>query len=305
MEVDSDKLGLKDIIIAVMGPTGVGKSNFIDVLTGQIGKRSGHLLESYTTDVRASLVKDYNGTGANLVMVDTPGFDDTNKSDTEILSMISNWLEKSYRRKIKLAGVLYLHRITDNRMGGTPLKNLHMFGKLCGNAAMSRVTLVTTMWDQVQDLRIAQSRELELKDNFWKPMLVLGSKMVKFENSLKSAEAIVDEIVAEKGERETLLLQEELVDLKKRLNETHAGRMLYDALQKLVDEQKASIDKLMEQIQNQGNPQLIEGLRKEQLKIEDDLQSALDGVRELRVPLSRKILLFLFGKRGKIKPLAE
>jgi hypothetical protein len=208
--------------------------------------------------------------------------------------------ETRYRKKIKLTGILYLHRITDNRMGGTPLKNLHMFGKLCGDAAMSRVSMVTTMWDQVQDQQVARDRELELKENFWKAMLDLGSKMVRFENNLGSAKIIVDEMVAEKRERETLLLQEELVDLKKRLNETHAGRMLYDTLQKLVDEQRASIDKLMEQIQNQGNPQLIEGLRRERLKIEEDLQSALDGVRELRVPLSRRILLFLFGKKGKI-----
>ncbi|EKM78784.1 hypothetical protein AGABI1DRAFT_114375 [Agaricus bisporus var. burnettii JB137-S8] len=301
VRVIKEELHADDHIVAIMGPTGAGKSSFIAAATGR-DFGVGHSLQSHTSQLTAIRVKR----GKNyVVLVDTPGFDDTHLSDYDILKMISDWLRETYRRKIKLAGVLYLHRITDNRMGGTPLKNLHMFGKLCGNAAMSRVTLVTTMWDQVQDLRIAQSRELELKDNFWKPMLVLGSKMVKFENSLKSAEAIVDEIVAEKGERETLLLQEELVDLKKRLNETHAGRMLYDALQKLVDEQKASIDKLMEQIQNQGNPQLIEGLRKEQLKIEDDLQSALDGVRELRVPLSRKILLFLFGKRGKIKPLAE
>jgi hypothetical protein len=185
-------------------------------------------------------------------------------------------------------------------MGGTPLKNLNMFGKLCGDAAMSRVSMVTTMWDQVQDHQVARDRENELKENFWKTMLYLGSKMVRFDNNIESARAIVDDLIAEKRERETLLLQEELVDLKKRLNETHAGRMLYDALQKLVDEQKASIDKLMEQIQSQGNPQLIEGLRNERLKIEGDLQSALDGVRELRVPLSRRILLFLFGKKGKI-----
>jgi hypothetical protein len=185
-------------------------------------------------------------------------------------------------------------------MGGTPLKNLHMFGKLCGDVAMTRVNLVTTMWDQVQDQRVAQGREQELKENFWKHMLELGSKTVRFENTLEGAKAIVYGLVAERRERETLLLQEELVDLKMRLNETHAGRMLYDALQKLVDEQKASIDKLMEQTQCQGNPQLIEGLQRERLKIEEDLQIALDGVRELRVPLGRRILLFLFGKKGKI-----
>jgi predicted GTPase len=68
---------------------------FIDVLTGQIGERTGHLLESCTTSVQAIVVENYIDSGANLVMVDTPGFDDTNKPDTEILSMISEWLEKT------------------------------------------------------------------------------------------------------------------------------------------------------------------------------------------------------------------
>lgn len=31
-----------------------------------------------------------------MVFVDTPGFDDTYKSDTEILSMIADWLVKTY-----------------------------------------------------------------------------------------------------------------------------------------------------------------------------------------------------------------
>jgi hypothetical protein len=126
-------------------------------------------------------------------------------------------------------------------------------------------------------------------------MLDLDSKMVRFEGGAK---AIVDKLVAEKRERETLLLQEELVDLKKRLNEAHAGRMLYDALQKLVAGREASMKKLNARIKN--NPQLFERFRKEQTKIEEDLQRALDGIRELRVPLSRRILLFFFGKRGKI-----
>lgn len=30
-----------------------------------------------------------------LVFVDTPGFDDTNKSDMEILEMIAEWLKKT------------------------------------------------------------------------------------------------------------------------------------------------------------------------------------------------------------------
>lgn len=189
-------------------------------------------------------------------------------------------------------------------MGGTPLKNLRMFGELCGDAAMTRVSLVTTMWDQIQDIGLGEGRERELRENFWKVMLDSGSKMARFGNDVKSARQIVDVLVAEKRERETLLLQEELVDLKKRLNETHAGRLLYSNLQKLLDEQRVSIEKLVEQIHKQDNPQLIEGLRKEQQKIEEDLQKTLNSVRQLKVPLTRRIMLFFFGKKGKIVSLS-
>ena len=34
--------------------------------------------------------------GYNIVFVDTPGFDDPEKSDTDVLKMISDWLEITY-----------------------------------------------------------------------------------------------------------------------------------------------------------------------------------------------------------------
>jgi predicted GTPase len=93
-----------------MGPTGSGKSNvrdtisylfcsvspglkIIDTLTNQPGKRSGSHLESFTTEVRAVRM-NHPVHGKRLVLVDTPGFDDTNKSDMEILKMVSSWLQK-------------------------------------------------------------------------------------------------------------------------------------------------------------------------------------------------------------------
>lgn len=208
-----------------------------------------------------------------------------------------------YRRNVKLTGILYLHRITDNRMGGSPLKNLRMFGELCGDVAMRRVTLVTTMWDKMRDLELGQQREKELRDTFWKGMLNKGSTIAKFDNKFDTAKAIIHRLIVEKEKREALLLQEELVDLKKRLNETHAGRMLYDNLQHLLDEQKASIEKLIAQIDGkagQNNRNLLERLTKEQKRIEEDLERTLDGIRKLKVPLSRRIVLFFFGKKGKI-----
>jgi predicted GTPase len=93
-----------------MGPTGSGKSNvrnisytvfsispvlkIIDTLTNQPGRRSGSRLESCTTEVRAVRLFNHPVYDDRLVFVDTPGFDDTNKSDLEILQMVSNWLQR-------------------------------------------------------------------------------------------------------------------------------------------------------------------------------------------------------------------
>ncbi|KAF9449500.1 hypothetical protein P691DRAFT_667336 [Macrolepiota fuliginosa MF-IS2] len=301
MDIPTEKLRSEDIVIAVMGPTGTGRSHFIDVLTRQKpGTRSGNELKTHTSEVQCTILEKYEG-NRNLVVVDTPGFDDTEGSDMEILDMISTWLEKIYRKKIKLTGILYLHRITDNRMAGTPLRNLRVFGEFCGDVAMCRVVLVTTMWDKLRQPEAGKKREDELRENFWKGMLEKGSTIARFDNTLNSAEKIIQGLIVEKNKRETLLLQEEFVDLKKRLNETHAGQMLYDTLQRLLDDQKNAIEKLTAQIEAQAdrNPQLVEKLRREQEKIKEELEKTLGGVRRLRVPLSRRIVLF-FGRKGKI-----
>jgi hypothetical protein len=67
---------------------------FIAVATEQGRATVGHKLESYTSEVRAvRYVRPGDPSGARFVIVDTPGFDDTNKSDTEILTLIAQWLQ--------------------------------------------------------------------------------------------------------------------------------------------------------------------------------------------------------------------
>jgi len=196
-----------DLVIALMGPTGSGKSNIIDTLAGQLGRRSGSRLESCTTEVRAVRLYNHPVHGDKLVLVDTPGFDDTNKSDLEILQMVSDWLKKIYQKEINLAGIIYLHRITDNRMAGTPHRNLRMFGELCGDHAVQKVVLVTTMWDKIQkDTSAPVRREKELFENYWKTMINFGASTARFLNSADSAWKIVD-LILEQHKTEVLLLQ--------------------------------------------------------------------------------------------------
>jgi GTPase Era involved in 16S rRNA processing len=53
----------------------------------------GHDLESCTSEI--GIIK-MTFPGYNIVFVDTPGFDDTKRSDSDILKMISDWLEITY-----------------------------------------------------------------------------------------------------------------------------------------------------------------------------------------------------------------
>ena len=84
--------------------------------------------------------------GKRLFLIDTPGFDDTYKSDTDILREVANWLSEAYQRKIQLTGIVYLHRTLDVRLGGAAMKKLRMSKQLCGPEGLSSVVLTTTMW---------------------------------------------------------------------------------------------------------------------------------------------------------------
>jgi hypothetical protein len=69
---------------------------FINTATGQPDTAVGHDLESCTSEVRAVSCLHPDNSGRTVVFVDTPGFDDTNLNDTEILKAIANWLTAMY-----------------------------------------------------------------------------------------------------------------------------------------------------------------------------------------------------------------
>src|SRR5579862_2518370 len=99
-----------------------------------------------TSEVRAY---EFIHKGANYILVDTPGFDDSRKNDGEITELILTWLRDSLMQGTRLNGVIYLHRISDPRMGGTAVRNSRMFRKLCGVNAFKNVILATTFWEKV------------------------------------------------------------------------------------------------------------------------------------------------------------
>ena len=166
--------------------------------------------------------------GVNFTLIDTPGFDDCHHSDTDILRKISDWLEKSYRQGQKLSAILYLTRISDPRMQGSPLTNFQMFKKLCGEDCYRNIVLGTTFWE-VTDSRhpgLAEQREKELVEDFWADMIEEGSEVIRIpENRWLARELLVR--LASKQEV-TLKHQRERVDQNSVLETTAASSVLLE-----------------------------------------------------------------------------
>lgn len=161
--------------------------------------------------------------GKNVHLIDTPGFDDTFRSDANVLQEIAYWLCSAYGSNVQLSGIIYLHPISFARMTGSAVRQLQVMQKTWGTSMLPSVAMVTTMWD-ITDLEIGAARERELKSKFWLPFLEQGSFYRRFDNSRNSALSIIETFITKV--RGTLQIQHEMVDRHKRLIDTEAGQEL-------------------------------------------------------------------------------
>ncbi|EGD89374.2 hypothetical protein H112_02992 [Trichophyton rubrum D6] len=237
--------------IAVMGVTGSGKSTFIQTATGSDDVHIGHSFKSCTAAVSAHTLSldEYD-----VTLIDTPGFNDTFRSETEVLKEIANWLDYTYRNPphVMLTGIIYMQSITDRRMYGSTLRNLKMFRQLCGESPLRNVVFTTTGWGTAEksgELSKALENQESLRSDpdFWEPMIRRGSTMAKFEDTKASALAIIMSIV----ERNPILLkiQEELVDENKNLIDTAAGHTVNEEMKRLEEKYTQDIAKVQKDME--------------------------------------------------------
>jgi len=125
----------------------------------------------------------------DIVLVDTPGLNNLNKSDRAALGDITRWFRITVPPKpagqTGLDRILFFHNISDNRAPKYVSPDyMETFKTLCGDLNMHKVVLVTTMWDMVEP-EVGQKREKELKAEYWGSMATSGSQVKRFERTLQ------------------------------------------------------------------------------------------------------------------------
>lgn len=131
-------------------------------------------------------------------------------------------MQSSYEEGTLLSGIIYLHKITDNRITGSSVKNIRMFRKLCGADNMRNVLLVSSMWDIVEEQQGAErERELSSEGTFWKSMLAQGASMRRYDNRTATALQLIQTLIS--NTPSALRIQKQLVDDRVPLVNTDAG----------------------------------------------------------------------------------
>ena len=188
-----------------------------------------------------------------------------------------------------LSGLLYFHWISDNRMAGTPLKNLRMFEQLCGKNAFKNVILTTTFWGEV-DEETGATREAELKGIYWKDMIRRNSSIGRFEGTRDSAFRLIAPFLDEANTRNKLLLQKELVNLDLKLSETHAGQRLRSEIKQLARQQQELLQQIRDELKRPDNTASLQSLMAEYEELKKTSGSLLAQMADLQVPLGRQLM---------------
>ncbi|KAL2681292.1 hypothetical protein Neosp_008903 [[Neocosmospora] mangrovei] len=245
-----------------------------------------------TQEVRVHKCKGFSPF-ANVYLVDTPGFDDTSRKDTDILKEIASWLTETYQERIKLRGILYLHRISDNRMGGCARKNLVMFKRLCGSEGIKSVTFVTTHWEQVnyQEGELREEQLWKTRD-FWGFFVERGAQVIRHYNNPASALHIVQQFVPGFTERPpeevNLAIQTEMVDSGKDLDQTAAGQELQGEIEKereRMQHEMSELDREMREALAARDREMVEFLRVEQEKQREELSRRDREMDDLKISM--------------------
>ncbi|PUU80651.1 hypothetical protein B9Z19DRAFT_1078933 [Tuber borchii] len=106
--------------------------------------------------------------GQEMLLVDTPGFEDNKTSNLEILQKICEYiLQMANNPACVIHGAVYVHNVATSRWLAGDERTWAILKALCGDSAMGNVVVATTRWPadhQEEDYEKLEKRNLE---DYW------------------------------------------------------------------------------------------------------------------------------------------
>ncbi|CEL59941.1 hypothetical protein RSOLAG1IB_09225 [Rhizoctonia solani AG-1 IB] len=293
----------------LFGATGTGKTTVINSLiyfiiksltvysfTQFVNDASGEMLEvgndleSCTQEVTPT--KTFQVDGQGVILFDTPGFDDTQLSDTEILQRITAFLTSSYEKGYKLTGVVYLHRISDVRVGGISRRTFQTFRALCGEDTLDNVLIVTNMWsDPPTAKEVHNEKQLRENSKFFQPAIKAGARMLRRSHMDSRSALDIIRMLLDKPPV-AMKIQRQIVDEGGDFYATDAAMVLEAELTKMKQQHLKEIEDVKEELRQakeQNNAQAQSELREfleqaiaESTRLSGEIQSLRKGFEDER-----------------------
>ena len=211
------------------------------------------------------------------MIIDTPGIDDTRDGmkESDVLISIAGRLGymcvQAFKKEAMLliracsvprgqhrvwvTGVLFLHRISDNKFNQTANRISNMLKHLCGDDAMNHLTLCTTMWDKVDEDEGYERLEELCETGAWMEMISSGAGTARISNinpnAKDDAEKIVNELIRN-SRPVKLAIQDEMVNQGKTVAQTGAGQVLSKHLREARAEAERTIREMRESMRQEN-----------------------------------------------------
>ena len=246
----------------------------------------GNGLRSCTSEIQVSA--EFAVDGDPVRLIDTPGFNDTTIEDAEILEKISAFLATvsviyisrfarsdlpfRYKHEVKLAGVIYFHRISDERWRRSDTRSFGWLRRICGEDTLRNVVLMTNMWGNVNP-KVGAAREKQLAAEFVRPALDKGAQLLRNGNTTESAHEIIRVIL--RNHRSALQVQQELIDEGRKFDQTTVGKGISEELR----EDKNKLERQLEALENELR-RMQAGKKGERVQMEAEIVTLREKIEE-------------------------
>ncbi|KIK59285.1 hypothetical protein GYMLUDRAFT_245360 [Collybiopsis luxurians FD-317 M1] len=205
---ESDSAEDDNVVIAVVGSTGSGKSSFIKLFAGEgsVSKAAADNVDSDPLDVHPVEFFD-DRIGRKVTLLDTPGFNSNGASDfegivtdTDVLKKITEFCITQFDFEKKLDGLIYLHSLDDPNPDSSCAvltdKSLKMVKTLCRTGTFENVVVLMTFCDGEKDLSTGADGEVELLcSTFGQELAQGGAVFRRHDRTVPAARMVLEHIL--------------------------------------------------------------------------------------------------------------